>query len=215
MTAQEQYSEVASSSTIVPTIMTANTPLQTQAKKAYEYLCGVVDTHFFLVCVLVAICIAAMNPAIGKEGGPLATEITTSYIATMLIFILSGLTLKTGELIDAFMDVKFNVFVQCFNFLLIPLAFFIFGLMCRSGALDGSLFDGLVILGCLPTSVNMCVVLTASAGGNEPAALFNATFGNLLGIFDVTVMISLNRLRHISHSWPYIYVSIGELHGSV
>jgi len=35
----------------------------------------------------------------------------------------------------------------------------------------------------LPTTVNMCVVMTTSSQGNPSAALFNATFTNIMGIF--------------------------------
>jgi len=49
--------------------------------------------------------------------------------------------------------------------------------------MNSDLIDGILILGCLPTTVNMCVVLTTSSNGNQSAALFNATFTNILGIF--------------------------------
>jgi sodium/bile acid cotransporter 7 len=49
--------------------------------------------------------------------------------------------------------------------------------------------DGLLVLGCLPTSISMCFLLTKSCGGNEAIALFNATFGNLFGVFYTPMMI--------------------------
>ena len=45
--------------------------------------------------------------------------------------------------------------------------------------LDSALVDGLVATMCLPTSINMCVVLTQSAGGAVSSSLFNAAFGEL------------------------------------
>ena len=44
-------------------------------------------------------------------------------------------------------------------------------------------------MSCLPTTVNMCVVLTQSAGGNVATALFNAVVGNILGIFATPLLI--------------------------
>ena len=57
--------------------------------------------------------------------------------------------------------------------------------------LDEKLLKGLLISSCLPTTVSMCVVLTKTAGGNDAAAIFNAAFGNLLGIFVTPLSILL------------------------
>ena len=46
--------------------------------------------------------------------------------------------------------------------------------------LDSALVDGIVATMCLPTSINMCVVLTQSAGGAVSSSLFNAAFGEKL-----------------------------------
>ncbi len=57
------------------------------------------------------------------------------------------------------------------------------------GLLPKPLLDGLIILTCLPTTVNMCVLLTGRAGGNVASALANAVFGNLLGIFATPALL--------------------------
>ena len=38
-------------------------------------------------------------------------------------------------------------------------------------------------------TINMVLVLTKSAGGNEAAAVFNAAFGNMIGVFLSPVLI--------------------------
>ena len=45
-----------------------------------------------------------------------------------------------------------------------------------------ALRDGLLAMAAVPTTVNMCVALTRSAGGNEALAIFNAVIGNILGV---------------------------------
>jgi solute carrier family 10 (sodium/bile acid cotransporter), member 7 len=45
------------------------------------------------------------------------------------------------------------------------------------------LVDGLLILSCLPTTVNMCIMLTSAGGGNVATAICNAVISNLVGIF--------------------------------
>ena len=63
--------------------------------------------------------------------------------------------------------------------------------MRAAALLPPALCDGLTVLACLPTTVNMCVVLTASAGGNVAAALFNAVVGNALGVVATPALLLL------------------------
>ena len=49
--------------------------------------------------------------------------------------------------------------------------------------LPKSILDGLLILTCLPTTINMCIILTTAAGGNVASALCNAVISNVMGIF--------------------------------
>jgi len=51
------------------------------------------------------------------------------------------------------------------------------------------LLDGILILSCLPTTVNMCVILTRSAGGSVASALCNAVIGNLFGVFVTPLLL--------------------------
>jgi sodium/bile acid cotransporter 7 len=63
--------------------------------------------------------------------------------------------------------------------------------MIKVAGLQENLGDGLVICSCLPLTVNMVLVLTASAGGDEAAAVFNAALGNLLGVVISPMLILL------------------------
>jgi solute carrier family 10 (sodium/bile acid cotransporter), member 7 len=49
--------------------------------------------------------------------------------------------------------------------------------------MDEYLADGMTVCACLPMSVNLVIVLTASADGDEASAVFNTTFSNVVGIF--------------------------------
>ena len=81
---------------------------------------------------------------------------------------MAGLGLKTEEFVKAFRRVYFNAFIQVFNFGVISSVVFGFSrLMIEIGAINKDLADGMVICGCLPLTVNMCVVLTKSAGGGK------------------------------------------------
>mmetsp|Transcript_11381 Transcript_11381/g.17090 ORF Transcript_11381/g.17090 Transcript_11381/m.17090 type:complete len:389 (-) Transcript_11381:51-1217(-) len=143
---------------------------------------GIWATHSFLVMVVFAIIIAWAYPPLGADY--LQPQVTATWVAVMIIFILAGLGLKTEELSKAFQRWRFNAFVQIFNFMVdSSIVFGISRALFEAGALARSLADGMVITACLPLTINMVLVLTSSSGGDESAAVFNAAFGNLVGVF--------------------------------
>jgi sodium/bile acid cotransporter 7 len=74
--------------------------------------------------------------------------------------------------------------VQLFNFGFVSAVVFgITRLLVEIGALVPSLADGMVICACLPMAINMVLILTKTADGDEAAAIFNAAFANLVGVF--------------------------------
>ncbi|EED96114.1 predicted protein [Thalassiosira pseudonana CCMP1335] len=92
--------------------------------------------------------------------------------------------IKTEEFSKAFTRFYFNFFLQAFNFGAVSGIVFGFSrFMLAVNALPQSLADGMVICASLPITVNMVLVLTKSAGGDEASAIFNAAFGNLVGVF--------------------------------
>ena len=148
----------------------------------FACLCKFYTKNSFLVLLLTAILLAFAYPPIGAKY--LAPKITATWIAVIIIFFLSGIKLKSEELSKAFQRLRFNLFVQCFNFFVVSSVVYGFSrLMLEVGALSTSLADGMVISASVPITVNMVLVLTQSANGDEAAAIFNAAFGNLTGVF--------------------------------
>ena len=157
-------------------------PPQSCPRKAYSRWTAVYAKHSFLILVIIAILVAYAYPPLGARY--LAPDITATWIAVMFIFVLAGMGIKTEEFAKAFQRLRFNAFVQLFNFGACSGIVFGFSrLMLLAGALPQSLADGMIICACLPITVNMVLVLTKSAGGDEAAAIFNAAFGNLTGVF--------------------------------
>jgi sodium/bile acid cotransporter 7 len=50
--------------------------------------------------------------------------------------------------------------------------------------------DGLLVLSCLPPTINICVAQTLASGGDMATAIFNAIFGNVMGVF-LTPILSI------------------------
>lgn len=53
---------------------------------------------------------------------------------------------------------------------------------------DPAFRDGLLVLACLPCTINICVAQTLAAGANMGTAIFNAIFANVLGVFLTPVL---------------------------
>jgi sodium/bile acid cotransporter 7 len=103
---------------------------------------------------------------------------------------MAGLGLKTEEFAKALQRFKFNLFVQCFNFGVV--SSIVFGVsrgLLEVNAIAQGLADGMVVCASLPLTINMVLVLTKASGGDEAAAIFNAAFGNMLGVFLSPVLI--------------------------
>jgi sodium/bile acid cotransporter 7 len=141
----------------------------------------------FVLNISLGILLAYIYPQLGLWLKP---EITSSWIAVVIIFLMSGLSLKTAEIKKAVSKVGFNTFVQVFNMGFVPsVTFGVSRLLKYTGALSPDLADGLVVTACLPMTVNMVIVQTRAAGGDTACALLNATLGNLLGVFLTPALI--------------------------
>ncbi|KAL7428858.1 hypothetical protein ACHAXH_001216 [Discostella pseudostelligera] len=136
----------------------------------------------FLILVTCAILLAYAYPPLGAIY--VAPQITATWIAVIFIFILAGMGIHTEEFSKALQRVYFNTFVQVYNFMVVSGVVYGFTrFMLHLNALPESLADGMTITSTLSVSVNMGIVLTKLVGGDEAAAVFDAAFGNFLGVF--------------------------------
>ena len=133
-----------------------------------------------LINFAAAILLAFAAPSVGLA---LAPDITAKWVAVIFIFILTGISLKTKALVKAFSNLKFNAAVQLFNLGILTIIVYYVSRVVISWGLSKSLGDGMVICAALPMTVNMVIVLTSAANGDEAAAVFNSAFGNFIGIF--------------------------------
>lgn len=147
------------------------------------------DKNFFLLGMLVAVSGARLFPALGRNGGPLRPERFLGQYGVTAIFLLSGLSLELSQLTAAVSNIKYNAYIQIVSFVLWPVVMGRPLTRTLKSLLPTPLLDGLLILSCLPTTVNMCVILTSTAGGNVAAAVCNAVISNLLGILATPALL--------------------------
>uniref|UniRef100_A0A4W3IEC6 Sodium/bile acid cotransporter n=1 Tax=Callorhinchus milii TaxID=7868 RepID=A0A4W3IEC6_CALMI len=165
-----------------------------------------VRKHWFLVGIVLAITFAKLQPSVGVHGGPLRPEITITYIAVSTIFLNSGLSLKTEELMSALMHVKLHLFVQIFTLGFFPAAIWLFLKLLALTSINKWLLKGLQTVGCMPPPVSSAVILTKAVGGNEVSlgSSSSVPFTSIFSQLFMTVVVPLivgQILRRCMKDW--------------
>eukprot|EP00522_Entomoneis_paludosa_P010507 CAMPEP_0172447304 /NCGR_PEP_ID=MMETSP1065-20121228/6634_1 /TAXON_ID=265537 /ORGANISM="Amphiprora paludosa, Strain CCMP125" /LENGTH=423 /DNA_ID=CAMNT_0013198567 /DNA_START=174 /DNA_END=1445 /DNA_ORIENTATION=+ len=196
MTTEEETAKDATGTTTTPAVDETTTSAATTTPHDDKpsppsftaRLCDFYWQNEFLILVICAICLARAYPPLGAEY--LAPDITATWIAVCIIFVMAGLGLKTEEFRKAFQQIWFNLFVQGFNFGVVSASVYLVSLGLKAAnILSDDLADGLVVAACLPMTINMVLVLTKAGGGDESLAIVNAASGNLVGVFLSPVLI--------------------------
>ena len=148
-------------------------------------LLRLLDAYSLLVFVLLGIAIAAADPSIGVDQGPLRSGYSISYGATILIFLIMGIGLDAKDLLTAFANARFSLqlgILQFYSLLVLPFLTWLVSLLLAFSNIKPVLIAGLVVTACLPTTISSCIVLTSSSGGNEILAIAMAAIGNSIGV---------------------------------
>ncbi|MET0794416.1 MAG: bile acid:sodium symporter family protein, partial [Polyangiaceae bacterium] len=135
---------------------------------------------WFLIGMGAAVALAWLLPNPGAKGGSLHPELLNK-LGVSLIFFLHGLTLSLAAMSAGARNWRLHALVQLCTFLVLP----VLGLLLILGlgsTISPELRTGLFFLCALPSTVSSSVALTATARGNVPGAVFNATLSSLLGV---------------------------------
>ncbi|XP_017770286.1 PREDICTED: sodium/bile acid cotransporter 7-like [Nicrophorus vespilloides] len=151
-----------------------------------------VAKNWLLLGILLCIVFASVFPKLGSKGGPLKPEYTVKYGAVSLIFLISGLTLKTDSIFHTFKQYRLHLFIQLFTFVLIPLYAQLVVKVLAFFGVNGWILRGFITVACMPPPVSSAVILTRAANGNETAAIFNSVLGSFLGIILTPISLLIN-----------------------
>jgi sodium/bile acid cotransporter 7 len=135
---------------------------------------------WFLVGLATATALAWIAPNPGAKGGWLHPEVLNK-LGVALIFFLHGAGLSFAALKSGALNWRLHLVVQLTTFLLFPLLG-LATLHLLGDTITPDVGLGIFFLCALPSTVSSSVALTAVARGNVPAAVFNATLSNLLGV---------------------------------
>ncbi|MGW5637594.1 bile acid:sodium symporter family protein [Streptomyces sp. NPDC003832] len=131
----------------------------------------------YILLLLGTVGLAALFPARGT-GAEVASGASTAAVA--LLFFLYGARLSTREALDGLRHWRLHLTILACTFLVFPLL----GLAARGLAplLTDPLYQGLLFLTLVPSTVQSSIAFTSIARGNVPAAICAGSFSSLVGI---------------------------------
>lgn len=159
--------------------------------------------HLFVVWLLCAIVLAFLAPGLGEA----LNRIHARNAAILLIFFMSGCTIRLGSVGRDLARWRVHLPVFLFVYALAPALFYF-----TSGWLEpDSLRYGAYLLGVLPTTISSCVVYTLAGGGRVPTALLNAVGLNLIGLFLSPLLLGVFIGTGGGVDWPMVGRSMMNL----
>jgi sodium/bile acid cotransporter 7 len=132
----------------------------------------------YIVLLLGTVGLAALLPARGAAAD-VASGASTAAIA--FLFFLYGARLSTREALDGLRHWRLHLTVLICTFVIFP----VFGLALRGAVpvlLTQPLYQGLLFLTLVPSTIQSSIAFTSIARGNVPAAICAGSFSSLAGI---------------------------------
>ncbi|QDS70840.1 hypothetical protein FKW77_005166 [Venturia effusa] len=142
-----------------------------------------IQDQWFLIALGILIAIASQHQ-VPREQQKLKTTIV-SYVCVSIIFLITGCTIKTQVLVDNCKRWKVHLFVQLQCFFVFSLI--MFGVVSAAAMnrhfMDPGLLCGMLLTGCVATTISSNVVMTGQAHGTQALTVVESTLGNFLGPF--------------------------------
>ena len=164
------------------------TPALPPAPNRFVALLSRAGLDWFLLALLGVVALAYYAPGLGSKASPVPWHSITT-VGVALVFFFYGLKLSFEKLRDGMRNWRLHTLVQLSTFVLFPAL----ALLVRPffGTEGDALWQSIFFLCALPSTVSTSVVMVSIAGGNLPAAIFNASISSLLGILLTPLLCSL------------------------
>ncbi|MCH3918126.1 MAG: bile acid:sodium symporter [Spirochaetia bacterium] len=140
---------------------------------------------FIIALTLTALC-AFLFPSVGTFLYQLGFVVN---LCIMAMYFFLGIVVDIKEVKESLSEKKLFFITQVCIFIIAPIialvTFLVLGNYCSKDSLLG-----LIFIGCVPTTMTSCIMLTKRYQGNTAAALCNAISSQLVGIFITPLIIS-------------------------
>jgi len=134
----------------------------------------------FIAGIILMIVLARIFPGVGKDGSIIELRVLIKYGITLLFFFY-GLKLDPKRLRQDLGNWRLHLVIQLTTFIVFPALLLLFYPLFR-GSDQEILWLTVFFLAALPSTVSSSVVMVSIAGGNIPAAIFNASISGVIGI---------------------------------
>ena len=171
------------------------------APNRFAQLLARAGLDWFLLALIGVVALAYFQPSLGSKTSFMPWKLITT-VGVAMVFFFYGLKLSFEKLRAGMRNWQLHTLVQLATFVLFPaLALLVHPFF---GAEKGELlWQSIFFLCALPSTVSTSVVMVSIAGGNLPAAIFNASISSLLGILLTPLLCSifLHTSADSSHLW--------------
>lgn len=144
---------------------------------------------WFIIALLLMIFSAWLYPGPGMASGVFSLK-SLAGLGISVIFFLYGLRLSLRQLLNCLANWRLHTIIQSVTFIAFPLIALSFNGLFPEGQFH-LLWLGIFFLASLPSTVSSAVVMVSIAGGNIPAAVFNASFSSIAGILITPLWMGL------------------------
>ncbi|KAK6201583.1 putative sodium bile acid cotransporter [Scheffersomyces amazonensis] len=173
--------------------------------KPYKIVKTVLDfliKQWFFVVLGCLIAIAHSYPNFARQGGLIRAEYSIGYGAVAVIFLISGLSMSTKDLMKNTANWRAHFTVLSLSFLIT--SSIIYGLatairVSHDKNINEWLLVGLIVTHACPTTVSSNVVMTKQAHGNDILTLCEVFIGNIIGAFVTPALLQL----YMTGGWDF------------
>lgn len=169
-----------------PTLRQRTVAAYPRAGKALFWLWDFALKQWFFIVLGILIGVAKAAPNFARHGGLIKAEYSIGYGAVAIIFLQSGLSMKSKDLAKNLGHWRAHLTIQLMSFLVTSAI--MFGVCSGIKAANDPHIDkwvlvGLIVTATCPTTVSSNVVMTTQANGNALLCLCEVFIGNMLGAF--------------------------------
>lgn len=143
----------------------------------------------FVIALLAAVGAAHFLPYPGIKESPFHLD-EIADIGVSIIFLLYGLQLGPEKLRTGVTHIRLHLLIHSSTFIIFPLFLILLKPLFITSFLQ-QVWLPFFFLAALPSTVSSSVIMVSIAGGNIPAAIFNATLSSLFGVFITPMWMSI------------------------
>ncbi|CAN3376394.1 hypothetical protein DIURU_004288 [Diutina rugosa] len=182
-----------------PTVVTIR---KNKVYKAISWVYHFLLDNWFFCLLGVFVGLAYKYPQFAKQGGMVRAEYSIGYGAVAVIFLISGLSMSSRDLLKNALNWRAHFIVLTSSFLIT--SSIIYGICsgiksAHNHNIDSWVLVGMIVTHACPTTVSSNVVMTKQAKGNDVLTLCEVFIGNILGAFITPALLQM----YMTGGWEF------------